>query len=265
VHKLNFSAAIAASILILSSSSSQSANYKTTAPTYKGEIPHQHYKGEAVAKPKPAPRPVMAPIILQEGPYFGIAAGYDSYKVHKQSTVTAGTLHETRDNTINSTGILGALLAGYGHYFNNALYLGGEIFINASEATQSINAGTNDATDTYSSQTKFLVSKGYGASLLPGVKLSDSALVYLRLGYQVARLRAQENSYLNGSPFVVSNTASWNGGFAYGVGFEEAMVENFSLRGEYVHTDYRSFTSSSGGQYSPSNNQFLLALIYHIS
>lgn len=261
-----------ATLLLILSSSSIAANYKrnsTPSPTkttrttsyasYKGETARATYKGEVPAKP--ISRPIMAPITLKEGPYLGIAGGYDSYKIH-QATSFTGTTNATYEPTINATGLIGALLAGYGHYFNNALYLGFEVFLNTSEAYQSANYSISDSTDNISYNTKFFVSTGYGAKLLPGIKLSDSGLVYFQLAYQIARLRGQESLEDNGV-IIPSNTSSWSGGFSYGLGFEEAMVENFSLRGEYIHTDYRSFSATSGTEYSPSNNQFLLSLIYH--
>ncbi len=262
--------------LISLSPSSWAANYRTAQPqpqpsytSYKGErtkkiVRAGNYKGETLAKPlPPQPHPVMAPVILQDGPYVGISGGYDSYKVNENALFT-GTTTASYNPTINATGLIGALLAGYGHYFNNALYLGGEVFLNVSEAYQSCNYTISDSTDNISYGTKFFVSMGYGVNILPGIKLSDSGVVFFRLGYQIARLRGQEN-LVDGSTTIPSNSDSWSGGFSYGLGFEQGMVENFSLRGDYVHTDYRSFTATSGTQYSPSNNQFLLSLIYHLA
>lgn len=255
----------------LYSTSDHASNYKRYSSTIKQNPHHHPYKGETVYKstvastpPVEKPRPVMAPIILKDGPYIGISAGYDSYKVQEFSQFTVGGTNLTLNPTINATGLIGAILAGYGHYFSNALYLGLEAFLNVSSAYQSTNVAVSDTTDDISYNAKFFVSTGYGANLLPGIKLSDSALVFLRLGFQVARLRGQENITANSTLFV-SNTSSWSGGFDYGLGFEEGMVENLSLRGEYVHTDYRSFTGTFGTQYSPSNNQFLLSLVYHFT
>ncbi|HSW71494.1 MAG TPA: outer membrane beta-barrel protein [Gammaproteobacteria bacterium] len=247
------------------------ANYKRQSyqntTTSNTRAPRRHYyKGEMIPKAVAAPArpyPPMSPIVLNDGPYVGIAAGYDSYKVQQYSQFT-GTTNLTFNPTINATGLIGAILAGYGHYFSNALYLGFEAFLNVSQAYQSTNIAISDSTDNINYNAKFFVSTGYGANLLPGIKLSDSALAFLRLGFQVARLRGQENITDNGV-LRVSNTSSWSGGFDYGLGFEEAMVENLSLRGEYVHTDYRSFTGTFGTQYSPSNNQFLLTLLYHFT
>lgn len=288
MHKLNRLAATSAgltAVLLVLTSSSFAANYKKGSATqqpplstqtgnYKGEPTSQQqrrgYKGEVTTKPIPKAyvnktRPVMAPITLKEGPYFGAAAGYDSYKIHQVTSFT-GTTNVAFNPTINATGLIGEVMGGYGHYFNNALYLGFEAFLNVSEAYQSTNLVINDTTDHINYNAKFFVSTGYGVGLFPGIKLSDSALVFMRLGYQIARLRGQENlQELISGTTSISNTSSWSGGVSYGLGFEEAMVENFSLRGEYIHTDYRSFSATSGTEYSPSNNQFLLALIYHIA
>lgn len=250
----------AGSLLALSSASLADTHkvvYKTTTvkPSYKPTA----YKPVAVV-------PACIPnLTLKEGPYLGISGGYDSYKIHEQMQPTAGTISASNNPTINATGLIGGILAGYGHYFNSALYLGGEVFLNISQAYQTSNISISESTtgNNMSDNSKFFATTGYGASILPGVKLNDAGLVFGRLGYHVARLRGQENITTNDVPSI-SNSSSWSGGFGYGIGFEEAMVENFSLRGEYIHVDYRTFSSTNGTEYSPSNNEFMLSLVYHL-
>lgn len=245
--------------------------YKTpevaTTSTYKMGT-RRNYKGYKGEKPlPPASLPSIVSIILKEGPYIGIGGGYDSYKIHEKIPLNGGSTTSTYNPSINGTGLVGELLAGYGHYFNSVLYLGGEVFANISAVYQNGNIAISNSTDTISYNSKFIVTTGYGLGFLPGLKLNDAGLVFLRLGYHVARLRGQENRIINGASPIVNDTSSWSGGFGYGIGFEEAMLENFSLRGEYIHIDYRTFNASpsSGTQYSPSDNQFMLSLIYHLS
>ena len=264
---------LSAGLFFIISSSSLAANYKpkpvyySTPARYKGEFakkiaPPHSYKGEVQFKPA-APPPVMPTLFLKEGPYLGVAAGYDSYKIHQLTSFT-GTTSSTFNPNLNATGFIPALMAGYGHYFKDVLYLALEVFGNYSNAYQSTNYVINDTTDNINYNSKFFVSWGYGVNFLPGIKFTDSALAFLRLGYQMARLRGQENLMADGIIQPI-NTSSWSGGFSYGMGFEEAMIGNFSLRGEYSHTDYRAFTATSGTKYFPSNNQFLLSLIYHLA
>ncbi len=236
-------------------------NYKAD---YKGAGNYKNEKLPPLAQPLPPP----PPLVLKEGAYFGLGGGYDSYKVHETIPVNGFSISSLSDPAINGTGLVGELFAGYGHYFNNILYLGLEIFGNESSVYQNNNIAISDSvsTDAVTYNSKFIVTAGYGISLFPGVKLSDSGLFFLRLGYHIARLRGQENRLLVNGTTIVNDTSSWDGGFGYGLGFEQAMVENLSLRGEYVHIDYRTFNAgpSSGTEYSPSNNQFMLSLIYHL-
>jgi hypothetical protein len=231
----------------------KSTTTKTTNPPLK------------TAKMAPTPSSFTTPIVLKDGPYIGAAAGYDSYKVQEKIPLVGGGLNGVDSHAINGTGLVGQLLAGYGRYFNNALYLGGEVFSNISTVYQNGNATLTSGGNTLSYSSKFMASMGYGASLLPGIKLNDAGLVFLKLGYHITRLRGHQNFAINAGAPTSSNNTSWSGGFGYGIGFEEAMAESFSLRGEYIHIDYRTFQANSNTTYSPSDNQFMLSLVYHLT
>ncbi len=235
--------------------------FSSFAASYKGETS----KKAAYSTISPSRTPKLSRIFLKDGPYLGLSGGYDSYKVQENIYLPAASRNPTSvmNPTINGTGLVGGLLAGYGVYFNNALYLAGEVFGNISSVYQNSNANIHEVSGTTSYSSKFIVTTGYGASILPGVKLNDAGLVYLRLGYHIARLRGQQNFTTSTTSFT-SNSANWSGGFGYGIGFEEGMVENLSLRGDFVHIDYRSFNSSSNTEYQPSDNQFMISLVYHL-
>ena len=59
-----------------------------------------------------------------------------------------------------------------------------------------------------------------------------------------------------------------------GVGIESAFYTNWTVRGEYTHTGFNKISSSDvdglapanafASTLSPSDNQFMLGLIYHI-
>lgn len=248
---------IAASLLLASTSS--------FAANYKGD-----YKGEA---PCPACQPIM---VLKDGFYVGAQVGYDSYRIRNNTTVTdfvAGTT-TTFNPVYNATGWVGGLLAGYGQYFNSMWYLGGELFINTSGASQSQTLAQNiTGIGSNSVTTKFSANGSWGIGLLPGIKLNDSTLLYVRLGYNQAKLQGKA-SVASTDGFVASTSKNnWQGGFNYGLGMETAFYPNLSLRGEYSHTNYNSFrvvnaTSAAGSIVSkanPSDNQYMLALIYHFA
>jgi len=207
---------------------------------------HHHYKAEDYKKEAMAPCP--APVMLRDGAYAGVQVGYDSYRV-RESISTSGA---TANPVINATGFVGGLLAGYGRYMDN-FYLGGEIFVNQSGADSSFSI-TDATIGTYTS--KFTARTAYGLGILPGVRLNDTSLGYIRLGYNWSKLKLQEPG---------TSKSNTSGGFNYGLGLETLLVDNWSLRTEYSHTDYNSFSTALGTNVKPADNQFMLGLLYHFA
>lgn len=193
-----------------------------------------------------------APDHLKDGLYIGAGIGYDAYR-ERQSfalTDTAGFVDDANP-TIGAKGVLGEIFAGYGRYFN-WFYIGGELGANYSGANTSF--GINDY------RSSFQTRESYKLALLPGVKLSETTLLYARLGYVRTLFAAQER----GTPQGVVNTSDWGNGYGFGVGFESLLYKNLSLRGEYTYTTYSTFSSAIDTRFLPTNNQFIFSLIYHI-
>lgn len=240
------------------------SNYKS-APRYKGDsFQQQTYKGDRMQE---TAAPCQGKCLLG-GFYLGAAGGYDSYKVNTNVSETDFDGNSASSNPkLNVTGFAGQGFVGYGHYFSQ-LYLGGEIFggesnSNTSYITQFVSDGLPD---TY--YTRVSVRQSYGIALLPGAKMSDSTLLYGRVGYNRANIRTQENlsaALLGGTAATSTGTSNWRYGLNYGLGIEGAIFSNVSLRGEYTHTQFTSgVTSSFGTKFTPSNNEFMLGLIVHI-
>jgi len=98
---------------------------------------------------------------------------------------------------------------------------------------------------------------------LPGMKLNDTSLGYVRLGWNWANLKSKE-SMTGGASANKSNTSN---GFVWGVGVETLLVDNWSVRTEYSHTYYSNFTSGGAfaTKFSPSDNQFMVGVLYHFA
>lgn len=215
------------------------------------------YKGESAEPMAMAAAPV-ATKSLHDGFYVGLAGGYDSYRVRRSTSLPGGTF--TENPVTNPAGWVGGLFAGYGQSFQNLYYLGGELFVNDSNAS----AGSTATSVVGTYKSKFEVNTSYGLALLPGLKVNDSSLFYLRVGYNWANLKGKEIATIAGVSTAASKSNT-QGGFNYGLGIETAIYENLSLRGEFTHTDYSSFTSALGTKWSPSDNQFMLGLAYHFA
>lgn len=126
------------------------------------------------------------------------------------------------------------VFAGYGGVINQDFYLAGEL---------SGTVGTGEI----SSKNGVRTSYGYGASVIPGVMLSDHTLAFARAG--VVR-----------SNFTRNNKMSTGGQF--GLGLQTSLTQDIDLRGEYDFTAYRTVSNSSGSVKSPRSDAFNLGVVY---
>lgn len=208
------------------------------------------YKDDVISSPRIS--------CLKDGFYIGLQGGYESYRVK----VREDEGQDRFDTTMNAAGWVGGIFAGYGRYFNQ-FYLGGEAFINTSSAFN--RDSFNDLATQVSGERRFTVNSSYGLAILPGIKFTESALAYVRLGYSWVNTNTKQA--LIGIPDGSFDTSTSNvrNGFAYGVGSEillPVFCDNVSLRTEYVHTNY---SSSRRGpiKFTPADDQFLVGIIYH--
>jgi outer membrane immunogenic protein len=247
-----------AALLLVSTTSFAAVNYK-------GE----NYKGEAMTAPVPAATvaavaPCSVEKALKDGFYVGAQVGYDSYRVSQNYNLSAPGFSSSGNSSNNATGFVGGLFAGYGQSFQDAFYLAGEVLVNTSGANQSNSVVTSDASGSLTSNSKFSVNTSYAARFLPGIKLNNSSLFYVPLGYISTSLKGQRSIISSNGNSATSRKSKYSGGFVYGLGMETAVNENFSLRGEYTHSSNNSF-SSSGVKYSPYDNQLMVGLLYHFA
>lgn len=125
---------------------------------------------------------------------------------------------------------------GYGGLVSQNCYLSGEI------------GGTVGTATLSNGQLK--TSYGYGASLLPGLILSDFTMGYARLGVVRSRFSDQGQTVTGGQ---------------LGAGIQTNLTQNIDIRVEYVFTAYQSFNGSAGGYGhvdAPRSDACNLGLIY---
>jgi len=234
-----------------------SVSFAAKGEGYKGE----NYKGEAMA-------PCPQPLTLNGGFYLGADVGYDMYQSEHEFAINpAGPDNFSTDPTLSASGWAGGLFAGYGMYFNDVWYLGAEVFGAWSGASSNHNITFTTTTNTLNENAKFSSDGNVGIDVIPGMKLNPATLAYVRLGYNWADLEAQDNVTFDGTSIDSSSNSNWQGGFHWGVGIESAFYENWSVRAEYTYTSFSNLNNDTSTYSStfenPSDNQFMVGLLYH--
>jgi opacity protein-like surface antigen len=226
---------------------------------FAGQAEHQSYKGEVPCPPQ---------LMLMDGLYIGAAVGYDSYRIRNDAVfVATPTTFISYDPVLNAAGLVGGGFLGFGHYFPSFYntYLGFELFGNASDAgtdAQAVVTAISLASVEYS--THIHVRSNYGLSLLPGIKLNNATLLYIRLGYNWSNIDVDDYVLVNNGLALNSIYDVTSSGFNYGIGLETAIRPHVSLRAEFTHTDYSDFTTYLDTHISPADNQFMLGLVLHM-
>jgi opacity protein-like surface antigen len=172
--------------------------------------------------------------IANPAPYVGASVGI----TNNTSTV------KVEDNSFTGGAYRGVpfnVFAGYGGVVNQNFYLAGEI------------SGTV-GTANISENTQLKTSYGYGASIIPGLMLSDHTLAFARAG--VVR-----------SWFSSSESNTWQNGGQLGLGMQTSITQNVDLRTEYDFVAYeaKSYTvGNSSASTAPRADQFNIALVYKL-
>lgn len=204
---------------------------------------------------------------LKSGPYLGVAAGYDAYQIKEDILIAGDTSFVSLNPEVSTNGFVGGGIAGYGQYFNqlHGAYLGIEIFGNISRASagSELSAKLASSTGTNSIKSRLNVNSNYGASLLPGFKLSPATLLYLRVGYNWAVVNSEEYLVAENGLSLDEGKTNTVHGLNYGLGVELATGnESLTVRTEYTHSNNSSFNVGNL-KISPENNQYMFGVIYH--
>lgn len=205
--------------------------------------------------------PCVIPM-LHDGFYTGLQAGYDSFRIPSTTTGAPGSFRTTG----SLTGWMGGLFLGYGSYFNNSpAYLGAEIFGNYNGSTETLATGVDDDGDSFNRNVKAKAT--LGLSLLPGLRLNNASLGYLRLGYDWTNFRLNTSGTAAGFGSTSLAKNSTLGGFDFGLGIETLLTQKWSVRTEYNHIWYTSMSAGTvtgvNTSINPSDNQFTLGAVYH--
>ena len=111
---------------------------------------------------------------------------------------------------------------GYANNFSQYYYLGGELFVNPGSVMVS-------KRETYGRPT-LQTTYSLGASLLPGVRLNETSMLFFRIGGVETHFVHKNNNDL---------------GLQVGIGIQTTVSYSWSIRGEYIYNTYYSMTGIS--------------------
>lgn len=167
-------------------------------------------------------------------PYVGAGLGITTNTSSQAAVGTGINNNLPIYQPANFRGVPFNVFAGYGGVVSQNFYLAGELGATVGTAELSNNNGLK-------------TSYGYGASIIPGIMLSDQTLAFARAG--VVRSR-----FSNASENVT--------GGQFGVGLQTCVTQNVDLRAEYDFTAYRGLNNSIGHIDAPRQDAFNLGLVY---
>lgn len=183
--------------------------------------------------------------------YAGIRAGVDSL-ANSPTIIEPGFGLVVRQDE-GHLGFAAGVIAGYGIELNK-FYLGAEGFFDKTSPSLVSNV-TVGSTTHYST----FIKNRWGVSLMPGYYVRETTKILGRVGYVNSTVHQYSSNNFNQSL----------DGLELGLSLEESFTDRLGLRGEYIYTQYRSFTKNRFAaigeidNFRLSSNEFLLSLIYN--
>lgn len=215
--------------------------------------------------------PCPCPPTLMDGFYVGAEVSYDVLTMHSSFDLT-DEIAVSGNPHIAARGWDGGLFLGFGKYLSDIFYLGGEVFGYWGGANEHV---------TVSSPLGYLKLNleeqgSYGLAVLPGIKINQTTLAYLKGGYLWTNTHANATLHVNptpaGAPGVTFSGSRNNNisGWEVGIGMETLLVDNWSLRADYTYVDYTNSNHHDDddntfvNRLNPRDNVFTVGVVYHI-
>jgi outer membrane immunogenic protein len=182
------------------------------------------------------------------GFYVGLQSGYGDASA--KELMSDQRQNDTFYYSRPAQGFTGGLYAGYG-WMPGRVYIGGEAEANLDgyEMKEDVADGTRN---------RWGMNYTYGASLRGGYRITNTAMLYGRVGAVRSGVEYQSNRGRH------SEEELW--GLRMGVGMEIAMTDKVMVRGEYTHTAYEKMTyldaNGQPDELAPRENLFRVGLAY---
>lgn len=153
----------------------------------------------------------------------------------------------------SSTGENLGVFGGYSALFREQFYLAGEGVVNIS----AVRTG-NKTIDLAGTAVKMRSPYSYGISMIPGIKITSDTMLYGRIGLVRTQFALIQTPVFPPVSSKVVNTAT---GGQFGLGMALSLSKNLDLRGEYLYSQYQSFTAYHN-RVSPYSYQLFASFIY---
>lgn len=170
--------------------------------------------------------------------YVGVAVSRDFFEIN----TNAGRLNNV---DLGNDGWNGELNVGFGWVMQDHYYIGAEVFGDVTSAK--INLGGFSVKNKYD----------YGIDLVPGVKISDSTMLYGKVGYVRGHFSNVPVGLVGAR--VVTGSINRNG-LQLGLGLETMVTNNVSAKIEY---DYNRFSKFKNTNVRPTVDQVKFGVAYH--
>lgn len=212
-----------------------------------------------------------------DGPYVGVGIGIVGAHTDAESKsshiVVDNQFHLNRNFNLGKYGGDANMFVGYGKTLNLSYYLGGEIFGHyfgigheSSSNETRVQGGFPPFITPIDTSIKVRNPYSFGGDLRAGYLVSAKTMLYILFGLDYARFKIEgESSVLNNEFFPIPQTiisdsfTKWRVGYFPGIGLETGLTDHVSLRTEYTHTFYSSFsnaiTQSEEGYYLSLKNK----------
>lgn len=198
--------------------------------------------------------------------YVGVGAGPEMVDFNSNSVVSSpSNFFVTNNSHLSGTGFFGSIFGGYA-WIHQAFYLAGEAKLDVTNVKSQ--ASNNEFIHQSFSTAYYRMRRDISFSVLPGYLFTPTTLFYGRLGYSLAYFN------ISSTDASLSNMNKNLSGIGFGLGINQALNQQFSLRLEYSQVYYQSTSSTTLDRLSnvqkntniaPTTGQAEFALLYHFN
>ncbi len=164
---------------------------------------------------------------------LGVGASYDKFDLTTKNNATGFTVRSASENATN---VIGSAFLGYGNTAESGFYLGGELGTYLPKRSLTITNRPGVALTNLTFSDKLTVQDYVTFDVLPGFRLSENWLLYLRGGITYAHMTIYQPTQGAATSFSADNNRI---GGRVGAGVNVGFTDNFGMSLDYFYTQYQ--------------------------